>query len=260
MFQAIAEAQQADLLRAEHHVHLRCEISFPGTVERFAALIDAPLVGLISVMDHTPGQRQFADVSKLKFYYQSKHGMSDAEFDSFARQRREDRERHGDRCRDAVVAGARARKLPLASHDDATSEQVAESAGFGMTIAEFPTTAAAAAACRAHGMAVLVGGPNIVLGGSHSGNVSALELAGEGLVDIVSSDYVPSSLIEAVGRLAERTGMPAAVQTVALHPARAVGLADRGDIAPGLRADLLRVRRAPAPIVRTVWRAGARVV
>jgi alpha-D-ribose 1-methylphosphonate 5-triphosphate diphosphatase len=260
MFEAIAAAQQADLLRAEHHVHLRCEISYPGTLERFEALVDAPLVGLLSVMDHTPGQRQFADTSKLKFYYQHKHGMSDAEFDDFARQRRDDRMRHGDRCRDAVIAAARARKLPLASHDDATTDQVAESAGFGMTIAEFPTTREAAAACRAHDMAVLVGGPNIVLGGSHSGNVSALDLAAEGLVDIVSSDYVPASLIEAVGRLARRTGMPAAVRTVSLHPARAVGLADRGDIAPGLRADLLRVRRGEEPIVRTVWRAGARVV
>src|SRR5262249_59319076 len=127
--------------------------SFPGTVERFEQLVDAPLVGLISVMDHTPGQRQFADVSKLKFYYQQKHGMTDAEFDEFARQRMDDRARHGDRCRDVVVTAARPRKLPLASHDDATREQVAESAGFGMTIAEFPTTAEAAAACRAHGMA-----------------------------------------------------------------------------------------------------------
>jgi alpha-D-ribose 1-methylphosphonate 5-triphosphate diphosphatase len=260
MFQAIAAAQAGGLLRAEHRVHLRCEISYPGTFDRFRALVDTPLVGLVSVMDHTPGQRQFADVSKLKLYYQSKHGMDDAAFDEFARQRMDDRRRHGDRCRDQVVAAARARKLPLASHDDATREQVAESAGFGMTIAEFPTTAEAAAACRAHGMQVLVGGPNIVLGGSHSGNVAALDLAEEGLVDIVSSDYVPSSLIEAVSQLAARAGMPAAVRMVSLHPARAVGLADRGDIAPGLRADLLRVRRGPEPIVRTVWRAGARVV
>jgi alpha-D-ribose 1-methylphosphonate 5-triphosphate diphosphatase len=259
MFAAIAGAQDEGVLRADHRVHLRCEISFPGTRERFAALADAPLVGLISVMDHTPGQRQLADMGKLRAYYTGRHGMSDADFDDWVAQRSADRARHGDACRDAVVQAARARAVPLASHDDATVQQVAESAALGMTIAEFPTTAEAAAACRAHGLSVMVGGPNLVLGGSQSGNVAAEDLVAAGLADIVSSDYVPAALLDSVVRLAPRLGMPAAVALVSANPARAVGLADRGVVAPGRRADLVRVSRGAAPVVRTVWRAGERV-
>ena len=135
-------------------------------------------------------------------------------------------------------------------------------AALGMTIAEFPTTHEAAAAASAKGMRIIAGSPNVVRGGSHSGNVSAIELAKDGHLDALSSDYVPVSLLHSAFLLHERVlgDLPAAVQKVATTPARMVGLADRGEIAEGLRADIVQVSdRHDAPVVRRVWREGERV-
>ncbi len=151
----------------------------------------------------------------------------------------------------------------LASHDDTTLEHVAESVADGARIAEFPTTCEAAAASHAAAIAVMMGAPNLVRGGSHSGNVAAEDLARDGTLDILSSDYIPASLILAAFELARRVPgieLPQAIATVTLNPARAVGLDDRGAIAAGKRADLVRVHMSGIPVVRTVWRGGHRVV
>jgi alpha-D-ribose 1-methylphosphonate 5-triphosphate diphosphatase len=166
--------------------------------------------------------------------------------------------------RNEIVSRAQARALPIASHDDATREHVREAVQNGMTIAEFPTTQEAAEASREAGLAVLVGAPNVVLGGSHSGNIAAIDLVRAGNAEILSSDYVPASLMEGIFKLPQSgTGisLPQAVRFASFNPARAVGLADRGEIAPDRRADLVRVRVLDdSPIVRSVWSEGERVV
>src|SRR5690606_33419437 len=137
------------------------------------------------------------------------------------------------------------RSLSLASHDDATVEHVEESAGYGMSIAEFPTTVEAAEVSHRLGLKVLMGAPNIVRGGSHSGNVAAADLAAQGVLDILSSDYYPSSLLQAARRLADEShgyDLPSAVRSISLEPALAAGLHDRGEIRAGLRADLVHVQ------------------
>jgi alpha-D-ribose 1-methylphosphonate 5-triphosphate diphosphatase len=153
--------------------------------------------------------------------------------------------------------------LTLASHDDTTIEEVEEAHRDGAVIAEFPTTLEAAHASRQLGMATVMGAPNVVRGGSHSGNASARELAEEGELDILSSDYVPGALLMAAFRLADVKalgGLPGAIRLVAKAPADATGLHDRGEIAIGLRADLLRVASHDGePVVRAVWREGRRV-
>jgi alpha-D-ribose 1-methylphosphonate 5-triphosphate diphosphatase len=176
---------------------------------------------------------------------------------------------HSDRYRKAIVDICLARGLSVASHDDATVEHVEESAGYGMTIAEFPTTLEAARACRRFDMSVLMGAPNIVRGGSHSGNIAAATLAKEGLLDILSSDYYPASLLQAAftlgAQLDEQTtsagaGLAKAVTTVSLAPARSAGLHDRGEIRVGLRADLIRARAiGTLPVIQQVWRQAKRV-
>jgi alpha-D-ribose 1-methylphosphonate 5-triphosphate diphosphatase len=126
----------------------------------------------------------------------------------------------------------------------------------------FPPARGAARAAQTHGIKVMGGAPNLVRGTSHSGNVSARELAADGLVDILSSDYIPASLLHAAFLMADHDPikLPTAIATVSATPAAAIGLADRGAIAQGLRADLVRVTETPAlPIVRAVWRAGARI-
>jgi alpha-D-ribose 1-methylphosphonate 5-triphosphate diphosphatase len=261
--EAIAGGQRDGGLRAEHFLHLRCEVAHESVVETVEALIDHPLLRLVSLMDHTPGQRQFASVDKYYEYYQGKFGYSDAEMAAYVAQKTELNRRFADVNRRALAALGQSRGLPQASHDDGTPEHIAEAVELGMTIAEFPTTMEAARAASRHAMAVVMGAPNVVRGGSHSGNMSASELAAAGLLDILSSDYAPVSLLHAAFLLHSEIAMPLpeAVAKVSLNPAQALGLGDRGEIVPGKRADLVRVRivdRLPVP--RQVWRAGERIV
>jgi alpha-D-ribose 1-methylphosphonate 5-triphosphate diphosphatase len=262
--EAVGGAQAEGRLRAEHFIHLRCEVAAPDVMEAFALLSGLPLVRLASLMDHTPGQRQFTSLEAFRVYYQGRNGMSDAAFEAFVAARQERVGPHADRNRAAIAAACREAGIVLASHDDATPEHVAEAAALGISVAEFPTTLEAARASRAAGLKVLMGAPNVVRGGSHSGNVSARDLAAAGLLDALSSDYIPLSLIHAAFRIAQlvpEMALPQAIAAVSLAPAAIAGLDDRGAIALGRRADLVRVRRAgDVPLVREVWRGGSRVV
>ncbi len=263
MLEAIAEAEAAGQTRAEHRLHLRCEVSHPQCLELFRELVEQPLVQLVSVMDHAPGQRQFARMEKYREYYMGKYHLSPAEMDRFVSEQLANSARHSDQQRAAIVDICRSRELALASHDDATLDHVEESAGYGMAIAEFPTTFEAAEASHARGLKVLMGAPNIVRGGSHSGNIAAADLARRGVLDILSSDYYPASLLQAALGLAEQDNgydLPRAIATISLAPARAAGLDDRGEIAVGLRADLVQAQvHKGQPVIAQVWRQGRRV-
>ena len=263
MLEAIAEAEAAGQTRAEHRLHLRCEVSHPQCLELFRELVEQPLVQLVSVMDHAPGQRQFARMEKYREYYMGKYHLSPAEMDHFVSEQLANSARHSDQQRAAIVDICRSRELALASHDDATLEHVTESADYGMAIAEFPTTFEAAEASHARGLKVLMGAPNIVRGGSHSGNIAAADLARRGVLDILSSDYYPASLLQAALGLAEQDNgydLPRAIATISLAPARAAGLDDRGEIAVGLRADLVQAQvHKGQPVIGQVWRQGRRV-
>ena len=189
--------------------------------------------------------------------------MTDAELDVlFARRAAYQQEYAAKNLRE-IVALAQQHNVPLASHDDTTDENVADAIKDGIAVAEFPTTMEAARGLHRAGISVLMGAPNVVRGGSHSGNVAAIDLAQEGMLDILSSDYVPSSLLMGAMQLPRRVPgieLAAAIRTVTKTPAEAVGLADRGEIAIGRRADMIRVQVAgDIPVVRSVWREGRRV-
>jgi alpha-D-ribose 1-methylphosphonate 5-triphosphate diphosphatase len=260
---ALCHAQDNDLLRADHKLHLRCEVSYSRLVESLEKLIDNPLVTMLSVMDHAPGQRQFVSLDYYYAYYQGKYGLTDQEMRTFVAARQRDSELYSAKHRDHVVTLAHARNLALASHDDATTEHVAEAVSDRMTVAEFPTTMEAAKASHEAGLGVLMGGPNLVRGGSHSGNIAAGDLAKLGYLDIISSDYVPHSLLHGAMKLFDdfdEYDLPKAIRTVTRTPAHQVGLTDRGEISHGKRADLIRVHHSPHhPVVRGVWREGVRV-
>jgi alpha-D-ribose 1-methylphosphonate 5-triphosphate diphosphatase len=248
-------------LKISHHIHLRAEICSQSLIEELAEFGPDDRIGILSLMDHTPGQRQFADIGQYRTYMMGKHGMSEATFAEHV----ETRQALGNRVRDAhesaAVDAAQRFGAVLASHDDTTAGHVARSAGHGIALAEFPTTEEAARACRQHGIAVMMGAPNLIRGGSHSGNVSATILAEADLLDIMSSDYVPSALLYSAIRLAEIwKDWPRAMETVSAAPAHAAGLMDRGRLAEGMRADLVRFRAVDGvPVLRGVWSAGARV-
>lgn len=263
MVQAVRIARDAGWLRAEHLIHLRCELPSADVVEHFEALCNHPTTRLISLMDHTPGQRQFTSMDAYKLFYAKQLGVTPEETERYLAAALAQHERYAAPNRRALVARAQELGLAMASHDDATLAHVEEGIEDGVAIAEFPTTLEAAAAAHDGGLAILMGAPNVVRGKSHSGNISATDLVRAGLLDILSSDYVPYALLQAAFVLPERVqdlGLPAALATVTRNPARAAGLTDRGEIAVGKRADLVRVRVIGGlPMVRGVWRQGQRV-
>lgn len=258
---AIATGRRDGWLRADHLIHLRCELPSHDVLEHFEAYATHPETRLASVMDHTPGQRQFRSLDDYKRFYGRNHTAE--EMDRYIAERLAEHARYSAPHRAHIVRRARELGLALASHDDATLAHVEEAVADGVAIAEFPTTLEAAAAAHDAGLAILMGAPNVVRGKSHSGNISATDLVRAGLLDILSSDYVPFALLQAAFVLPQRVDgltLPQALATVTRNPASAAGLTDRGEIAIGKRADLVRVSVIGGlPVVRGVWRNEKRV-
>lgn len=259
--ETLQQCRDDGMLRVEHWLHLRCEVATADVLDHFERHLTRPDLRMVSVMDHTAGQRQWRDLDKYRQYMERNGRYTEEKFDAMLEEQQQEHAAYATRHRQAVIAGARTRGIPVASHDDTEVEHVAEAHAEGITMSEFPTTLHAARAAQRAGMAIIMGGPNLVRGGSHSGNVAASELAQHGLLDIVSSDYVPASLLMSAFKLHEAGwSLPRAVATVTRTPARAIGLNDRGEIAPGLRADLARVRRSGTRTnVMQTWVLGQRV-
>lgn len=258
----VERAQHAGLTRADHFLHMRCEVAHEGVPAMLEPFLASDRTRLVSLMDHTPGQRQFTDIEKFREYYRGAHGFTDEQLEKMVEAGRREAEQHALPNRRRIVADCSGRPIRLASHDDSTEAHVAESLDLGLTISEFPTTIIAARASRAGGMRTIMGAPNVVRGGSHSGNIAAAELARLGLLDCLSSDYVPASLLHAAFLLHDQieVPLPEAVAIVSLNPASMAGLDDRGAIELGRRADMVRVALAgDFPVVRAVWREGSRV-
>lgn len=257
----LLSARDQGYFKISHFLHLRAEICSETLLEELAAFRPSDRVGIVSLMDHTPGQRQFRELTALKTYVTKKRGMNDAEFAEHVETLLGLQKRFGAQHEAGAVQEARRLGAVLASHDDTTAEHVETSAKNGVGFAEFPTTVEAAEACRSQGIAVMMGAPNLIRGGSHSGNVAAETLAKADLLDIVSSDYVPSALLLSAFRLAEMwDDLPRAIATVTSNPAQAVRLEDRGVLQTGLRGDVLRVRNiGQTPLIRGVWSQGNKI-
>ncbi len=257
----LLSARAAGYFKISHFLHLRAEICSETLLEELATFGPEDRVGIVSLMDHTPGQRQFSDLSALKTYVAKKRGMTDADFVAHVENLRGLQQRFGEKHEAGAVIEAARLGAALASHDDTTAQHVEKSSENGVAFAEFPTTFEAAEACRTRNIAVMMGAPNLIRGGSHSGNVAAEDLAKADLLEIVSSDYVPSALLLSAFHLASVwDDLPRAVATVTRNPAMAVGLDDRGILNVGLRGDVLRVRRmGQTPVLRGVWSQGNKV-
>lgn len=257
----ILDLRATGALRISHFLHLRAEVCSETLIDELAKFGPDDRIGIVSLMDHTPGQRQFRDLTQLRAYVCGKHGLSETEFESHVADQVALSQRLGAAHEAAAVTETRRFGAVLASHDDTTAEQVAISARHGAHFAEFPTTVEAARACHDHGIKVMMGAPNLIRGGSHSGNVAAHKLAEADLLDILSSDYVPSALLSAALMLGDLWGdLARGMRTVTSAPAAAVGLQDRGQLTLGARADLIRVARVGgAAALRGTWVQGLRV-
>ncbi|WP_298919617.1 alpha-D-ribose 1-methylphosphonate 5-triphosphate diphosphatase [uncultured Roseobacter sp.] len=261
MADEILEMRDAGVLKISHHIHLRAEICSETLEEELNEFGPADKIGIVSLMDHTPGQRQFRDLQKFEDYVCGKNGLSRDGFGDYVEFLYGLQEQFGAKHEAAAVAAANRYGATLASHDDTTALQVDHSRDRGVSIAEFPTTLEAADACYAAGIATIMGAPNLVRGGSHSGNVAAGDLAQRNRLDILSSDYVPAALLQGALRLATIwDDMPAGIATVTRNPAKSVGLSDRGSLEIGNRADLILFGKIEdTPILSAVWSQGKRV-
>jgi len=263
MIEGLEYARDHAMLRVDHKLHLRCEITHPDIVAIFEHHSQSPLTAMMSVMDHAPGDRQSPDIEAYRKRYQKNPNLSPDEVEAHIDGLIEGSKVYGPPNARALADIARARAIPLATHDDRTPDHIAEAVAFGAVLTEFPTTMEAAEAAHAHGLPTLMGSPNLIRGSSHSGNVAAAELARAGLLDMFASDYIPASLLQAALRLtADDFGLsiPRAVAMVTDLPAQALRLADRGRLEVGRRADLVEVQLVrERPIVRSVWSAGRRV-
>ncbi|MEM8730631.1 MAG: alpha-D-ribose 1-methylphosphonate 5-triphosphate diphosphatase [Pseudomonadota bacterium] len=257
----ILQMRDHGAFRISHFLHLRAEICSETLIEELAEFGPEDRVGIVSLMDHMPGQRQFRDLSKYQDYVVGKYGLGQQDFDDHVSELYDLHARLGAANEAAAVAEGKRLGAVLASHDDTTEAQVGVSAEHGVRLAEFPTTMEAAVASRTSEIAVIMGAPNVVRGGSHSGNVAASDLADSGHLDILSSDYVPFSLLTGAAMLGQGwDDLARGMATVTQAPAQAVGLTDRGILAPGLRADLLRFRLMDdhaMPVA--VWSRGQRI-
>ena len=260
----LREAEKAGALRSQHYLHARCETTDPDTVGLFEQYLDDPHLRFVSLMDHAPGQRQSPDIAEYRRRHLAVMNLSEAEMDAHISDIMHRSKILGPSIRAQLVSMAHAHGLPLSSHDDETVEHVEQAAAEGMVLSEFPTTMAAAETAHRLGLVNLMGGPNVVRGGSTYGNISAGALAKAGLLDVLASDYVPASLLHAVFVLGDSVrgvvDLPTAVRWATSAPAKSANLDDRGAILNDLRADLIQVKLLDqTPIVRATYVAGRRV-
>ena len=238
----LLDIRHQGVFRVDHHIHLRCECSCEGTDAYFAPWAGVEGIDLVSLMDHAPGQRQFASIDKYIEYYKKKYGYTDEALKKVMDDHSAASEAFSDANRKAISALCNEHDIALASHDDATLAHVEESQNLGCSLAEFPTTLEAGEACHERDLLVMMGAPNVIRGGSHSGNVAAKDFASRGWLDVLSSDYYPTALLPAAVKLTDpEIGMSLgdAIATVTDNPAKAAHFYDRGRLAEGLRGDVV---------------------
>lgn len=256
---ALAEIQGD--LRADHRIHLRVDVAVPdlGAAQRLAK---AGPVGLVSYMDHTPGQGQYSDESRWREFYEAEARMSGLDLDGVLARKRAG-QAGADDARLTVAAIARDVGAVLASHDDDSPDAVRRARALGAGIAEFPVTLGASEAAMTAGLGTVMGAPNARRGGSHVANLSTRGALAAGCLTALASDYHPPSLLAAAYLLADSGACTwvEAVDLVAAGPARLARLHDRGAIEPGRRADLVAVSDpAGRPRVVQTWVEGRPVL
>ena len=257
----------ADAIRAVHayrdslvdnRVHARYEITDPAGAPVLAALLDESALELLSFMDHSPGQGQFKTLESYRDYVVRTYNRTPEDAERMALDKIASREAATERV-NALAAQARQRGVCLASHDDDSAQRVAGMKALGVSVSEFPVNLEAAMEARRLGLATVFGAPNILRGSSQSGNMRALEAVHAGVADCLCADYAPATMLPAAMRLPSLTGMPPweAIRMVTRTPALAAGLGDRGEIARGLRADLIAVTDIQGtPQATHAWCAG----
>lgn len=242
----------------DNRVHARYEVTDETALPILSQLVEEGHAHLISFMDHSPGQGQFRDMEAYRGYLASTYKMDESTLDEILA--RKAKAAQGAMARmESLAQTARLQNVAIASHDDDSPEKVAIIEALGAVISEFPINLETAHAARARGLATLFGAPNILRGQSQSGNMRALDAVLAGVADCLCGDYSPAALLPSVMQLPKLAGitLSEAVALVTRNPARAIGLADRGEIAVGQRADLVEIKQLGGlPQAERVWSGG----
>lgn len=245
-------SQERAMIR--HGVHLRYEVSHLTGFELAQRFISEGHIDLMSLMDHAPGQGQYHRPGAFERYVMKNQGVGLEEVAAIVRELADRRDRVDWGQLISLTTAARGYGIAVASHDDDNSASVERSLQFGASVSEFPLSLDTAAYATRKGMSVCVGAPNIVRGGSHDGNLNAINAVKQGAAGILCSDYHPASLLQAVF-IMEAEGVPLekAVAMATLNPAVILGRADKvGSIAIGKLADMIVVRKIRGnPLVQT---------
>lgn len=234
-------------LGVDNFIHARFELSATDAVEPIKELIDLGMIKLLSLMDHSPGQGQFKTLEKFKTYYSNYYGLNDDEVQDVVNKKLNKDE---DKIND-LINHAKKHNLTLLSHDDDCKEKLQGLLDIGVKISEFPLDLEVAKFAVAKGIATGMGAPNIVRGGSQSGNIAAIELVREGVCKYLCSDYHPTSMLQAVYKMFEDANLPLekGFSMVTSTPAAYANLDDRGVIAEGKRADIIVIDDSNIPKV-----------
>lgn len=251
----IAALETATGLLADNQVNARCELGDDRAVDAVVEALDHEVVGLASLMNHLPNCGQFDGVEQFQRRYTDGGRATTDAADRIRQQRRRVATAPVDDATQRVVSAARSAGVPVASHDDESTDEIDAMAAMDVSISEYPVTMAAARRAAERDMTTAMGAPNLVRGGSLWDNLSAAEAIGSGLVDVLCSDYHPASLLETVF-VETGESLPRRVERVTAAPAAAVGLDDRGRLEPGARADLVLVDSSPPPSVHRAFVAG----
>ncbi len=247
-----------------HRCHARLEIDNIDRVEEVAGYLQTGRVHLLSFMDHTPGQGQYRDLEVFRTTIKAYKGLDDEGVERLIAMSRERAKLDLETMR-LLTEIAHRHGVAVASHDDDRIERVDVGRELGTTICEFPITLEVAKYAQSQGMHAVGGAPNVLLGGSHSGNLGATEAVLEGAIDVLCSDYYPAAMLLAVFALHHEHGLDLAhaIRLVTLNAARAVRIDhETGSLEVGKRADVLAVRRLRdgMPAVTRAWVSGTPVL
>jgi alpha-D-ribose 1-methylphosphonate 5-triphosphate diphosphatase len=245
----------------DNRIHVRYEITDITAMPYVMALLDEGATDMVSIMDHTPGQGQFRHLESYVAYMMGNHGSTREAADKLVEEKLQARQTADERVLQ-VMSRARDLGVPTASHDDDDHTRVAAMKELGARMSEFPINLETARAAHAAGLATILGAPNVMRGGSQSGNMRAIDAIEAGVADCLCADYAPATMLAAVAALHQRDGIALhkAARLVTAGPARAAGLTDRGEIAVGQRADLASIGHPGGHATVTgTWVAGRQV-
>lgn len=245
-----------------HKLHIRYEIDNIDGIGQIKELIKDGKVDQLSIMDHTPGQGQFRNLEKYKKVIAAYRNCSEDEALKFIESSMENEKMSIEQIED-MVKFARDNNIPVASHDDDLTEKIDLIEPWDVKISEFPITLEVAKYAKKRGLFTVMGAPNILLGGSHSGNLSAEEAIKNEAVDILCSDYYPASILHSIFYMKNNGScIKDMVKLTSLNPAKALAIDSKtGSLEVGKTADILVIEENEGlPIVKNVFSSGSMIM